>query len=510
MCRSPVMQALLRPNSLGRLSPRAGAYLVALFAVLTYAMEYWQPAGFFWDENYHVAAAQKYLNGVYFMEPHPPLGKLLIAAGEEILQANEQQDDFTGTTYARDPSPGFSFAGYRLFPVVFAIFSALLLYELARRLIGRSDWAILVTSFYVFDTALIVHSRGAMLEGPQICFVLAALLSGTALCQAGSRKAQIRWAVLLGSSFAAAMATKVTSLFIVCCAPVVLWCLWRKGAALLGPVVTALSAAFLVYAAIWQAHFLLGTTINPSLDDQGFYSTNRDIRQLITDGASSKIENLPTMFLAAQDFFKRYQGGVPLLNLCKNDENGSPPYFWPFGARSINYRWELVDGGMGTRFLYLQANPIVWLCSLVGVLGAAAVLFGCIFFGLWNKLQRRGAITSIFLLYVCYMLPMLFITRVMYLYHYFIPLILGMLLFGLVLSEVSRIGPFQFTPSRKTTLLKLVSLAVICSFIYFSPLAYYQPLSDLEIESRAWIKLWDLRCANCSRTTLLAFPLANQ
>ena len=60
--------------------------LITALSFFTYFHNYSTPQAFFWDENYHVASAQKYLNGVFFMEQHPPLGKLLIAAGVEIAR----------------------------------------------------------------------------------------------------------------------------------------------------------------------------------------------------------------------------------------------------------------------------------------------------------------------------------------------------------------------------------------------------------------------------------------
>jgi len=56
-------------------------YTVIILAVsyFTYFKNYDYPPSVFWDENYHIASAQKYLTGVMFMEAHPPLGKLFVA-----------------------------------------------------------------------------------------------------------------------------------------------------------------------------------------------------------------------------------------------------------------------------------------------------------------------------------------------------------------------------------------------------------------------------------------------
>jgi len=99
--------------------------LLGLFVVIvsyfTYVHNYQNPDALFWDENYHIASAQKYMNGVFFMEPHPPLGKLLIAFGEVIFEPNAETDQFISTDYGTEIPDDFSFVGYRFFPTILAM-----------------------------------------------------------------------------------------------------------------------------------------------------------------------------------------------------------------------------------------------------------------------------------------------------------------------------------------------------------------------------------------------------
>ena len=85
------------------------------------------PPSVFWDENYHIASAEKYLTGVMFMEAHPPLGKLFVALGEYIIHPNDSinKSDFTQTDYIKDFPAGYSFAGVRFFSALFAWLSAI-------------------------------------------------------------------------------------------------------------------------------------------------------------------------------------------------------------------------------------------------------------------------------------------------------------------------------------------------------------------------------------------------
>src|SRR3989344_5174926 len=87
------------------------AGFVLILSYLTYFHGYTQPPYVYWDENYHIASAQKYLNNVYFMEQHPPLGKLLIAAGEKLIDANPIDNQFVKRISDPNFKPEFSSGG---------------------------------------------------------------------------------------------------------------------------------------------------------------------------------------------------------------------------------------------------------------------------------------------------------------------------------------------------------------------------------------------------------------
>src|SRR5436190_22736952 len=89
------------------------ALFVLFIAYCTYFRNYWYPPALFWDENYHIASAYKYLHQVMFMEPHPPLGKFLIALGEYLFHPNTtiNATSFLTTDYIGSIPVGFSFVG---------------------------------------------------------------------------------------------------------------------------------------------------------------------------------------------------------------------------------------------------------------------------------------------------------------------------------------------------------------------------------------------------------------
>ena len=194
---------------------------------------YGQPSSLFWDENYHIASAERYLQGKFFMEPHPGLGKMFIALGELILHPNDNLDkskligDNNGDeipyiksvdvkfkegyqpkkVFGVDETAQYSFVGVRFFPVVFAWLSALVLFWLLFWLTKNQWIAFVFTLFYTFDNAIVVHSRGAMLDGIQLFFILSALAMFVYIWQ---KKAYlIQNYVALGALIGLVISTKV-------------------------------------------------------------------------------------------------------------------------------------------------------------------------------------------------------------------------------------------------------------------------------------------------------------
>ncbi|MBT5237019.1 phospholipid carrier-dependent glycosyltransferase [Candidatus Peregrinibacteria bacterium] len=490
--------------------------IATVFAFFTFVWNYTNPPYLYWDENYHVASAQKYLNNVYFMEPHPPLGKLLIAAGEKIFNANEVDDSFIGTDYAKELPADFSFKGYRFFPVMFAWFLAPLFYITFLYITRKPLWAFFLSFLYIFDNALITHSRAVMLDSTMLFFCMAmAVLYFVLLDKKESRNAFPLCSLLFGICFAAAITTKALSLIMVLLIPLVIVHL-RKDAT--GPftlklknfdwhkitqfVVLSASGFLIMYIAVWQAHFMIGTRVIDSLPDNGYYQASEEYQALLSNGQI----NFPLMLKENLGFLAHYSKGVPKLNLCKADENGSPFFYWPLGARSINYRWETPDSH-SYLYITLQSNPVVWGLALVSIFLAIVLLLGSWFIPGAKKLTYNNEIRIWLGFWVAYMLAVSQIDRVMYLYHYFIPLLFSFILFGYVFMELKQMGALKLTEKRKNWMILVIGGLIFASFHFFRPLTYYEPINDDEFKRRMLFPLWELECVNCENQSLLADPL---
>ena len=123
--------------------------LICSFGV--YFTHYGTPNAMFWDENYHIASAQKHIDGIMYMEPHPPLGKMLMGAAEHVLGANKNVDKhkLNETDYLKgeDAPPAMKYTGFRWPSVVLMAFSVLFFYGILHRITQHKIIAFAFSSF---------------------------------------------------------------------------------------------------------------------------------------------------------------------------------------------------------------------------------------------------------------------------------------------------------------------------------------------------------------------------
>lgn len=451
------------------------------------------------------------------MEPHPPLGKLFIALGEYLIHTNNKINtrSFLTTDYIKDVPSGYSFAGVRLFPTLFATLSAVLFYLILYALSRKPILSFLFTSLYLFENAIIVHSRGAMLEPIQMFFVLFFLLCSIKKINAidgGRWKVEGRNLKLenrglnlgdyfqLGLLYGLAMSVKLN------CGPLgvlLLILLAREyfyhiqwGKIVFKSFIFILSALF-VFVGIYYIHISLGKTVL----DKRYYEASGQYKKILNSQLSiinlhsrTTYQQFPTLLVEHLQFIFHYEKGVPKYDVCKVGENGSLSITWPFGNKSINYRWE--KSGESVRYLYLQGNPVIWSLGLLGLFLSFNLIVSVLFFK--TKITNKRLyffITTFLILYLTYMASMIVVERVLYLYHYFIPLI-----FSLILSYLMFLYLFEEGLKKKSiwviTAIIVITVIIVITFFFFSPLTYYQPLTHAQFQLRNWFPFWGLKPVN--------------
>jgi dolichyl-phosphate-mannose--protein O-mannosyl transferase len=584
--------------------------IVIIMGFFTYFNGYNQPPSLFWDENYHVSSAERYLQGKFFMEPHPPLGKLIIAMGEKLINPNANIDKTAvAVGDAKDDSiphiaeipAGFKFDGYRFFPALAAWLCCFLLFWLLYILLSNEHLAFLFTLPYVFDNAIVVHSRGAMLDGIQMFFILAALIWFAKMWKEDRRSLADFgvYGILLGLN----VATKLNGLILII-PPLALFLkdsfTWDKSlnAFLLQKIrilIFGLAAFYLFYltfgftfnqillsrigdllkdsikdatelaersetwlkvlnaffaiifvyftneifeslklntekldytqyrelfnkiadwikksvliaaivvgifGSVFYIHFSLSNTIVSTNNFSGY--VKEDYKRVIEKSETGLITNFTLQLRDHLEFAKRFQAGVPKLDLTKGDgENGSSPWTWPLGNKSIRYMmaWsntcqkpDYKDPTCRFSYIYLIPNIFAWGMCLIGILLCLMLIFGKLIFGIEIKDKNLFSLILVFVvMYAGYMFQIAGIDRVLYLYHYFIPLIFSLIASALLFKYITENNKYK---ELAYTALVVFMILLIINFIYFSPFTYKLDLSPEEFKQHNWFKFWNLK-----------------
>ena len=248
-------------------------YSIIVLAVsyFTYFKNYDYPPSVFWDENYHIASAEKYLQKVMFMEPHPPLGKLFIALGEYIIHPNNgiNKSGFTQTDYIKDFPAGYSFAGVRFFSALFAWLSAIVFFYILYFISKNPHTSLLFSSLYIFENALITHSRAAMLEGSHLFFILLAVLFFVYLIRKKSKITLLNY-LIFGALTGLTVSVKATGAIVFFLFPFLFIADYKYsisrtvldiGKSVILKGVFVVVGFLVIFAAVWQIHFSLGKIV---------------------------------------------------------------------------------------------------------------------------------------------------------------------------------------------------------------------------------------------------------
>jgi len=118
----------------------------------------------------------------------------------------------------------------------------------------------------------------------------------------------------------------------------------------------------------------------------------------------------------------------------------------------------------------------------------------------------RKEIALWFGMWLSYMIAISRLTRVMYLYHYFLPLLFSFVLFGYVFLELKQIGVLKLAEKPKNWILLCGGILIFAGFQFYRPFTYYELISDEAFKKRMIFPLWELRCVHCERESLIAIP----
>jgi dolichyl-phosphate-mannose--protein O-mannosyl transferase len=502
------------------------------------------PNGYIFDEVYFAQDACKDLRGQDYLDPEPPLSKLVIAAGLAVA-GTFMHYDRDASKAGLDPSakpcetygilPGFGTWGWRLSSLVFGTMLIPLIYLTAMRLWPDRFFAMSAALLMNFDGMSFVQSRIAMIDVIAIFFALLAYWVFLLHRDARSNRGFYRTAFLLALAVGLAVSAKWFGLATLGTVLVFLvggyiarfvhlstdggwswgdW--WGKAVARVRVGPADQYARFLFYglvllvipAALYLLSYFRYDTIQHCLEVAGSCDASRGLAPL----APVQLVHLGPLWLPRGIDIAGYIRQIWIhdqwayqyhKNLTATHTYGSPWYTWIFLLRPVAYYYQdnvgcaTVTAGVAAASsaagciplraeVFNLGNPAIWWASI-----PALVYTG------WIAVKERSfAAALIVLAFLTAWLPFSRVSRVLFLYHMFGSLPFMVLAVAFAIARLRRrfalrvqLGPTRFPAVTGLHLAHAYLGLVVAMFVYFYPLWTGLPLSGDAWNQRVWINV---------------------
>jgi dolichyl-phosphate-mannose-protein mannosyltransferase len=450
--------------------------VLTFLAAVTRLTAITHPRAIVFDEVYFRESALRYLEGSYFFDLHPPLGKLLLAGWAKLFGV-------TATAVSTDPV-----VVLRLLPALAGTALVAVFYLLLRELTASRKVATFGAALLLLDNAILVESRLILIDSMLLLFGIGAI---TCYLASRRRTGRAHWILLTSSAVLAGMAasTKLTGLAALGLIGLVWFAQtlrrrvsWRL--ALPQAAVLVVVPAF-VYATVFAIHFQLLPNSGPgdAFMSQRFQSTL--VGNANYDPAARM--SFPDRFIEINQAIQNYEASL---------NNSTHPYSstwlsWPLMKRPVYYWLGSSRTDSKHEHIYLQGNPVIWWGLLAGVV---VVALG------WMRRpelfeRHRGVMALLGVAWAANFVPFATIVRPMFLYHYFFSFMfciaavsIGLGLLAGWMTDGEKVWRF---PSRRSAAFYWGILVVgLAGFLFFAPISYGLPLSDSGLSDRVWLDSW--------------------
>jgi dolichyl-phosphate-mannose-protein mannosyltransferase len=398
-----------------------------------------------------------------YIDPEPPLAKLMIAAGEWGYGWYRAHHDHVTGDYI---DLGFNTFGWRIAVCIFGSLCVPLMYLLARRLWPYRLFAIAAATLVCYDGMFFLQSRIGMIDIFPIFLILLAYFLYLVHTQSRTPVGSLVTLVLLGLTLGIGIASK--------------WIVLAAWASIL----------FLLVARMVRRR--VDVNVGPSSNP--IWSWGRGEGPAIPGGARWDVYlplalvalvAIPVVIYVASwyPFFAR--GQFHNLNdlwnyqvwsyryhatLTATHPYGSPWWSWPFLSRPVLYYAEYTNLGYdrwtGQPLISLienLGNPWIWWTSIPCVLSLPYFIIR----------HRSFPATVILIGFITQYLPWSHISRVLFMYHMFGGLVFMILALAFVLAHIAA----NYRPVGRRLLFAHLGVAV-AAFFYFYPLWTGLPISD--------------------------------
>ncbi|WP_222265555.1 dolichyl-phosphate-mannose--protein mannosyltransferase [Modestobacter marinus] len=464
------------------------AVLTAVLGVATFVTRLWDlgyPADRVFDEAYYPPEAHEILelgyeyNRGYTFIVHPPLGKVLIAAGEQLF--------------------GYNSFGWRVPSAVAGTIAVVILVRLARRLTGSTLLGLVAGLLLALDGFSFSLGRIGLLDVFLQVFVV-----GAVACLAVDRDAVRRrirngadrvtatgfhlgprgWRLAAGVLFGCAGAVKWSGVyFLALCAVLSLWwdrSAWRE-AGVARPAAVALRRG--LPGATWALAVLPVLTYLATFTGwfRGENAQGRHWAALHPDTAVPWVPDALRSLWHMHGEWLRFHNGLSSPHPWE-----SGPWSWLVTGRPI-LLWNpqgltAADGGQVVRYILMVGTPTLWFLFVPAMLWL-----------LWRIVARHdpAALVAATGIAAGWLTWFVNLDRTMFLFYMAPAVPFFVLAVTLLLQDV--IGPREASAFRRQVGLAAVCLylaVVAMTFAFFYPVLTGQPLSHTEWLQRMWFPSW--------------------
>jgi len=398
---------------------------VFIFAISIFLRFYHlgQPTDKVFDEVYFPVFAHNYLTDTDFYDSHPPLGKLIIAGGIAL--------------FGNDP------VGWRVMNALTGVLFLGVVVGFTYSLTKRWQSALLALTLVAIDPMVLIESRIGLINIYLALFSLIGLWFSWRWWHERQRPLDLAVACI---AFGLAIAVK-----------------WIGIGALAAVVAFIVAARILQIPPriIWRPHHFLCLLLIPLAYFLTFIPDLLRGQDLAWWHASSW----------------HYHAG-----LTATHPYGSAWWTWALTLRPVWLYYQSLGANTISGIIEI-GNVVTWVSGLILLVTTLLAL-------LKNRLQRLPSLPShapqlyLVITYLALYLPWIFISRVKFMYHYFVPLVILLILMGTL---------FDTWLQEKTAnrwLVWLILIAGTAFFIYFLPLLLGTPISTEGYRHHMWLRSW--------------------
>ncbi|MEK9175720.1 MAG: phospholipid carrier-dependent glycosyltransferase [Patescibacteria group bacterium] len=427
-----------------------GIFLLALLVRLPFISH---PMESIFDEHFQHVTVSNLHRGSPFFDLHPPLATLL---WEGAVHQKEFSQIVHGGVKIRVPFDDFPYYNLRFLMAILGSLLPAIVFLIARLFSIEISLATLPAIFIIFDNALIIYSRSILPDMFLLFFGFLGILLWLLSHRSKIKIASSFLFFLAMLSVGSAISIKWTGLGFL---GIIL--LYEAYHTNIKRVVFAVIGVGVVYLLVFAVFFvrLTGNNIESVYKVNALNSVHFTQKKNITNFAQFFVQYHQAMMQANKAYDTNFEMG--------KHPTASKPYQWLYNQKNINF-W--VDQNY-TAGIVLSGNFPAWIIGILSTLTLATLT-------LLKKLKYSISVVlpkSIYLLlcgfFISYV-PLFFIDRSLFIYHYFPALIFSYMLVPFVLSFWASLLQSTFTIRR---IVKIFVIIVVTWYIAFIPRIYGIP-----------------------------------